>query len=423
MFDVMTYYLNNGMRVMLHREQGTRVVKVGIVINQGSMHETDENNGISHFLEHMVYARTVDDEHIKKFQNDLYNYGATSYATTYKDSTMYYVSGLNDGIRIYLEFLRDLVFSKRSFANGTLVRERDVVTRELVSFYSSFNQINDRSIQALYGENNIGRIILGKKNNVANFDIEDFEKIYENSYVPGNAAIVVFGDIDYYELEQTINELYGTLKDVKSRQETQPVLNSPGIYHNSTYRGENSIISICHRMVTNNEPTLMENCVNVLLDAMCNPTLCQRTAYELRMKTGLAYKIGGFSKVTNSLYAIGTNAVAKNSDIPEVAKIIWDNYCNLREYGFSEEELERIKKNIIYQRLADKNNMSMQADVLLRMAMNPFIYSPENDIRVIENLSLEDVNIKLKEMLNVNNFGIAAIGNFDMNHVIKQFML
>lgn len=419
MFDVITYYLSNGMRVMLHRESGTRIVKCGVVVNQGAMHESTEDNGISHFLEHMIYAQTEDDEHIKNYKDEFFHYGATSYATTYKSSTMYYVSGLATGTKTYLEFLRDLVFRAKILGGETINRERDVVTRELVSFYSSFNQINDRSIQALYGEHNIGRIIIGKKDNVARFTTEDFQKIYDNSYVPGNSALVVFGDIDYYEMEDMINALFEPLIDIKTRMNEEQVMQSPSIYMNNSYKGENGIVCLCHRYMTNSDSRLNENCIAVLLDAMCNPTLCQRAAYDLRMKTGLAYQIGGFVKNMNSLYAGGVNAVAKNSDIKETAKIIWDHFCTIREYGFAEKELDIIKKNIIYQKLEAKNDMSTQADVLLHMAMNPFVYSPENDIRMVENLSLEEVNNKIKDLLQVENFGVAGIGSYDIGDVVN----
>ena len=151
MFDVLTYYLSNGMRVMLHREEGTRIVKVGVVVNQGSMYERDNDNGISHFLEHMVMARYENNLAIKELQKKIYMYGASYNATTYKNNTMYYVSGLAEGITTYLQLLRKLVFDIDYFDEDTLQREKLIVERELVSFYSSFNQIADRSIQALYG--------------------------------------------------------------------------------------------------------------------------------------------------------------------------------------------------------------------------------------------------------------------------------
>ena len=423
MFDVVTYYLRNGMRVMLHREKGSRVVKVGVVVNQGSMHEKDDNNGISHFLEHMIFAQYEDDEHIRHFRDELRYYGAYTNATTYKANTMYYVSGLAEGINVYLTLLRDLVFKAKPFTEETLARERDVVTRELVSFYSSFNQINDRSIQALYGKNNIGRIIIGKKRNVANFQIEDLTKAYQSSYVPGNAAIVVFGDIDYYEVENIINELYEPLDDRTLEQNLYPVLQSPSFFFNSSYKGENAIISVCHRFVTNENPILAENSIMVLLCAMGDPMLCQKAAYELRLKTGLAYKVGGFSKNMNPLYAAGINATARTKDIPEVTKIIWENYCYIREYGFTADELDRIKKNIVYRKLAEKGNMSTQAEALLHMAMNPFIYSPENEIRTIENLTLEEVNRQVNQLLQPVNFGLAGIGSFDLYGTVNQLTI
>lgn len=423
MFDVMTYYLSNGMRVMLHREPNTRVVKVGVVINQGSMHETDNDNGISHFLEHMIFAQYENNPKIREYLEKLYTYGASYNATTYKANTMYYISGLADGIMTYLALLRDLVFKAKAFEEETLIREKQVVERELVSYYSSFNQIADRSIQALFGEHNIGRIIVGKKENVRNFSMEQLNQKVREAYSPSNAAIVVFGDIDYYEIEKTINELYGGLDEGKSKIHFEPVQSTPSIYINPKYKGEHSIVSVCYRMVTNNDPILTENVMMLLLGSMCDPTLAKRIAYDLRMTTGLSYKVGGFMKHVNSLYASGVTAVAKGGDIPEVVKIMLDHFDKIRDLGFEEEELIKIKKNVVYRKLAAKSDMSTQADVLLNMAMNPFIYSPENEIRIIENLSLEDVNKCINEILNPENFGLACIGDCNIDEIVSKFVI
>ncbi|WP_017417046.1 M16 family metallopeptidase [Clostridium tunisiense] len=421
MFDVVTYYLSNGMRIMLHREKGTRVVKTGVIVNQGSMHEEDKSNGISHFIEHMIFAQYENNLDIQSYVNDLYSFGAKYNATTYKANTMYYISGLSDGVETYLRILKDLVFKPKPFEITTLNREKSVVERELVSFYSSFNQISDRSLQALFGERGIGRIIVGKKENIKNFTLDQINEKVKNTYTPENSALVVFGDIDYYEMQKLIEDLFGELDDIKTIQHHENVQQSPSIYFNPNYKGEHSIVSVCYRKITNENSALMENVLALLLCSLCDPTLSNRIAYRLRMDTGLSYKVGGFIKTLNEFYASGITAVAKNIDIPEVVKIMIQNLNEIRETGFSDDELLRVKKNIIYQKLAARNDMSTQADLLLNMSMKPMIYSPENEIRIIEKLSRDDVNRCVYDLLNPDNFGLACIGNCNIDQAIKEF--
>jgi len=218
MFDVLSYFLDNGLRVVLHREPKTRVVKAGIIVNQGSMHESDNISGISHFIEHMLIAENKHNPNIKKYLNELYAYGASYNATTYKANTMFYVNGLAEGLGTYLKLLKEIVYNNRLFEEDLLEREKQIVERELVSYYSSFNQISDRAVQALYGEKSIGRIVVGKKECIHNFKVEDIIKIVNNTYTPENAAIAIFGDIDYYSVVQIIEELFSDIKDSRTNR-------------------------------------------------------------------------------------------------------------------------------------------------------------------------------------------------------------
>lgn len=421
MFDVLTYYLSNGMRVMLHREKGTRIVKVGIVINQGSIYERDDDNGISHFIEHMVMAQYENNDKIKQLQNRLFLYGASYNATTYKTNTMYYISGLAEGMETYLELLRKLVFDVESFDDETLHREKQIVERELVSFYSSFNQIADRSVQALYGERNIGRTIVGKKKNIRSFSVEDVYNKMKNSYVPGNAAIVVYGDVDYYKTENLINNIYGDIVDIKTNISAELVRQTPSIYFNPKYQGEHTIVSVCYRKIVNGDTNIFEDSLLILFATMADPTLSKRIAYKLRYETGLSYNVSGFIKNVKPTLASGITAVAKNEDIPIVVEMMLDELKKIRDEGFNEKELERVKKNIVYRKLAEKGNITNQADVLLKLAMDPLIYSPENEIRLIENISLNDINKCINIILDDDNFGLACIGNCDIDKVVKKF--
>ena len=395
------------MRVMLHREKGTRIVKVGIVINQGSIYERDDDNGISHFIEHMVMAQYENNDKIKQLQNRLFLYGASYNATTYKTNTMYYISGLAEGMETYLELLRKLVFDVESFDDETLHREKQIVERELVSFYSSFNQIADRSVQALYGERNIGRTIVGKKKNIRSFSVEDVYNKMKNSYVPGNAAIVVYGDVDYYKTENLINNIYGDIVDIKTNISAELVRQTPSIYFNPKYQGEHTIVSVCYRKIVNGDTNIFEDSLLILFATMADPTLSKRIAYKLRYETGLSYNVSGFIKNVKPTLASGITAVAKNEDIPIVVEMMLDELKKIRDEGFNEKELERVKKNIVYRKLAEKGNITNQADVLLKLAMDPLIYSPENEIRLIENISLNDINKCINIILDDDNFGLA----------------
>lgn len=421
MFEVMSFFLDNGIRVLFHRENHSKVVKAGIIVNQGSANETDELNGISHFLEHLLLS---DNEYLSELGDNkekLREYGATYNATTYKSNTMFYIMGMAHGVDVYLKLLKNILFDNREFPEEVVEREKNVVIRELSSYYSNFNQISDRAVQALYGEKNIGRIVVGKRENVQGFQIEQVKEILSNVYTPENTALVVFGDFDYIEMKEKVYKLFSEVEDTVTRRIIEPVQSVPSIYYNPNFKGENSIASVCFRKTTDVNQTMVNNTMNFVVNALSNGTICNRTAYKLRFEKGIAYNIGGFFSSIGRYHAAGITAVGKNEDMEEIVKFMLDEYEALRNDGFEKDEFNRIKQFLIMEMLCEKNNMTSQADTLLRLALDPRVYSPENEIRMYEKLDVEEVNNCLKDILTHENMGLACIGKCRIEPLANLF--
>ncbi|WP_150265611.1 M16 family metallopeptidase [Paenibacillus tepidiphilus] len=423
MFEIMSYYLDNGIRVMLHREPRIKVVSVGLVVNQGSMNESDDNNGISHFIEHMLISNNDENPKINKYYNDLLLYGASYNARTDKSSTAFYINGLATGLETYLNLLKEIVFNNTRFTNEILENEKNIVERELVSYYSSFNQISDRAVQSLYGESGIGRIVVGKKECVRGFEMDEIVEKINNVYTPENSAIAIFGDIDYSKVSKLIEECFGDLKDVPTKQYFEPVQKSASIYFNPNYQGENAVVSVCFRKITNENYDLVSNVLELMLYALCNPSLSKRMGYVLRKETGLSYNLGGFSSIIKQFMAFGVTSVFKSENSEQVVEIILESLNEMREQGFTEEELLKVKKNVITEKLYMKNDLKKQSDQLLKMATSQYAYSPDNEIRIIEQITLEDINLKIKDFINSDNIGLACIGKCDIDKVVNRFTL
>ncbi len=110
LYEIMNFFLENGMKVILHCEKNTKVVKVGVVVNQGSVNENENNNGISHFIEHILIIRSKSSPKLSNYYELLSVFGASYSAITYKSHTVYYISGLSQGINTYLNLLKEIVF-------------------------------------------------------------------------------------------------------------------------------------------------------------------------------------------------------------------------------------------------------------------------------------------------------------------------
>lgn len=110
MFEKLSYYMDNGFKVIMHRERSEKIIAVGVIVNYGSMYETDEDNGIAHFIEHILASDNQDGSRLSINMEKMRESGAIYNAQTDKENTSFYIYGLSDNLKLYLELLSELVF-------------------------------------------------------------------------------------------------------------------------------------------------------------------------------------------------------------------------------------------------------------------------------------------------------------------------
>lgn len=423
MFEKLTYYMDNGFKVVMHRDCSMKIVTAGVIVNFGSMNETENDNGIAHFVEHILASDNQDGSCISINMEKLRNSGAIYNAHTDKENTSFYIYGMSDNLKLYLELLANLVFRHRDFKDEVFENEKKVVERELVSYYSSFNQISGRAAQALYSDAGVGRIIVGRRQNISNFTQETVLDKISEVYVPENTSIVLYGDFQYEYAKDLIESYFGNIKDSPAKISVEPVRISPGYYFNSNFNGENSILSLCYRKITNENRNKIANSVELLLKVMLDPVLFRRMGYDLRIKHGLSYNMGGFGSFTGQFLALGVTSIFESKKLVEVFQIMQESLNTLRENGLTLTELEKAKRNSITSRIYRHSDVKEQSFQLLKRANSSDSFSPDNEIREINNLQLDEVNYILNDLLSPTNLGFACIGNCDFDAIIEKYMV
>ena len=157
MYDILSVYLENGLRVVMHRIPHSRTMACGVWIKQGSKYETDEQNGLSHLIEHlMINIENDNNPRFRKLINEVSSEGIVYNAGTTKETTSYYFTGLSNMLEKSIETLSAIVVDNSKFTDELIENEKKVVTQETISFYSSFNQIKERTSQSLWGNIDVG---------------------------------------------------------------------------------------------------------------------------------------------------------------------------------------------------------------------------------------------------------------------------
>ena len=418
MYDILNVYLENGLRVIMHRIPHTRTVSCGMWIKQGSKHEKDNNNGLSHLLEHMMI--NVDNENNPRYQKlikELSYEGVVYNAGTTKESTSYYFSGLASNLEKCLETLATIAIHNNDFPKDLIENEKKVVTQETISFYSSFNQIKERTSQALYGNIGVGKIIVGSIENIKNACNKDLVNIIDEAYTPENSTVVVIGGIDYQKTLDIIEENFSSWKDDETRQYKDVVDSEPGIFFNSTNNGQSSVVSIGFRTPSYIDKDRLN--IQVMSKILGEPGFESRLIKEIRMKRGLAYNLGAFTSFYENRGTLGFSVVCAHESIEEVIKVMVNEFNKVKEDGFTDEEINRAKKKLETRTLLDLDNLTAQLKFLGKNSLYGNLFSLEQEVRNIKKVKKENLHKISKEIFTNENMGLAAIGNFDIDKAVQ----
>ncbi len=417
MYEIMSVYLENGLRVVIHKTEKSGIASCGVWVNQGSKHEDDSCAGISHYLEHLLVDKyNRNNPKLSKAFEDITNNGIFYNAMTTKEDTSFFFKGLSTHIAMMLRSLYTIVVKNDSYSDESICREKKVVDRETATYYSSFNQIKERTSQSLYGNKGVGRIIIGNTECINSVDSEQLQQIINSSYTPDNSTIVIVGDVEYREVLDIVQDVFSQWEDKETREYSEVVDAYPGIYFNTTNKTDNAILSIGFRL-----PQLelvQKSQIDIGATILGDPVMSSRIPYQIRHKNGLAYDVGYFVSTYEHRGTLAITTACKSSSIEEVVKIILDEITQFKYEGPSKEEMERAQKAIKTKRLIAISDISNQLSFLGKYASKGKMYSLENEIRTINKVRSDGVSKIMREVLIKENLGIAVIGKCDPDRVV-----
>lgn len=202
------FKLKNGLRVVTEKMESVNSISVGLMVKSGSRNETEEINGISHFIEHMMFKGTKK-RTAKKIAEDVENVGGQLNAYTGKEATCYYIKALATHLDLSLDVLSDMILNS-TFLEEEIEREKGVIVEEInMSMDLPEDVLSDLHAKAMYENDSLSYPILGSSKNIKGFTRDTILKYLEKHYNPSNAVLSICGKFDERELEKMIDSYFG----------------------------------------------------------------------------------------------------------------------------------------------------------------------------------------------------------------------
>lgn len=421
MYDVLNAYLENGLKIVLHKIPEVKTISCGLWVHQGSSYETDEYNGLSHLTEHLLFnAEDIVNEQYKQLIHEISDNGVMYNAATTKEYTCFYFTGLANTLEKCILALAHIAMKNREFNFENFENEKKVVLQEATGFYSSFQQIKERTSQALWGNMGTGKIIMGNMQNISNAEPEQIHNLITSAYVPENATLVVIGNIDYSNVLEIIEQEFSDWKDTKTTTWERAVDDTPGIYINKG-SGTSTALSIGFRSPGYDDQRRLA--IEMMVRILGGGGLQSRIIKEIRLKRGLAYTVGGFSSFYRRRGTLGFTVVCDKQKSIEAANAMSEVLVDASNSGFSEEEIAREKRVMETDMLLSVDNITEHLRYVGRCGAMGINFYIENEIRSIQNIKKEDVDRAAKELLTESNMGLAAIGVEDTDKLLEAVHL
>ena len=280
--------LPNGVRIISERLDTMRTVSVGIWVGNGSRYEPAELNGISHFIEHMIFKGTEkrSARHIAIAIDAL---GGQANAFTDKECTCYYMKVLDSRLQTGIALLADMFLESR-FAQEDIELERGVVLEEIDMYEDSPEDVAiDKLFESCYDGSALGRPILGTEETLAPITTETLHRYMHEYYRPEDTVIAGSGhftdeDIDY------IADLFSVM-DGSGRNQITPALYKPSLVLRSKEIEQNHLCLSFPGVSALSEDRFTMNLLSNILGGGMSSRLFQ----SIREQSGLCYSIYTFT--------------------------------------------------------------------------------------------------------------------------------
>ena len=399
--------LDSGVRLILNSMDSVRSVSIGIWCNNGSVNENDDEQGISHFIEHMLFKGTKTRDHFQ-IVNEIDKLGGQMNAFTSKECTCFYVKCLDEHFRATAEVLTDMICNP-TFPADELEKEKGVIIEEINMNADdpddvAFDILEDN----VYCGMGMSHPVLGTKETVSSFTHDKLDKYYFDHYTRDEIIVSLAGSFDRNEVIEYFEDKFYNLKEHRefiTDKNISPASN--GRYIEVTKDIEQAHIAMGIRLFPAEDPRRYPM---MLLCNLLGGGMSSRLMQNVRVKKGLAYSVysmTGFYSHTG-LFVICAG-VAKNK-VDEALKAIKEELNRLKGDDISAEEFqsskEQLKSSFIFGQESVQNLMIYNGRNLLTYGR---CITPSEVLNMLDDITLEDINDVKKEICNYDEFNIINV--------------
>ena len=405
--DIQRHVLSNGLIVITETMQHVRSVSVGIWVRNGSRREDADENGLAHFLEHMVFKGT-ERRSAEDIAREMDSVGGMLDAFTSKEQICFNAKVLDEHLPIAFDVLADLVLRPK-LDSDDVNKERQVVLEEIkMDMDNPEYLLHDIFTRGFWPEHSLGRPILGTPETVRNFDREALLRRFQNWFAPDHIIVTAAGNITHEQVLDLVEKEFGHLPAAGSAQDDPAPSTSAPI--NLETKRDLEQVHLCIGVPS--LPLAHERRFGVaVLNNLLGGGMSSRLFQNIREKQGLAYAV--FSEITpySDAGMLTVYAGTAKETIGKVLDLTVAEFRAMKESPVTDEELLRAKNHLKGSLMLSLESTSSRMSNLARQELYfQRFYSLDEILLSIEAVTRDEVQSLARDFFQPERVAVTVLG-------------
>ena len=413
--------LKNGLRIITTPMPNSKAATVLVLVKTGSKYESKSNNGVSHFVEHMLFKGTKHRPSPLLISEPLDSVGGIYNAETGQDYTGYYIKVAASHLPLALDVVSD-IFLNPLFETEEINRERKVIIEEANMYLDTpMIYIDNLWTKLLYGDQPAGWAIVGPKKNIRKMNREMLREYVKKQYVASNTIVSLAGGLPS-SIVNDVKKYFSSIRISKPKksQKVKEHQNKPQslLYYKKTDQTHLYLGVRGYNLFHPQKYTFQ------LLGDILGGMMSSRMFTEVREKRGLAYYIVTDTDLDPDSGYLVTRCGVNNNRVKESISAILEQYAIIAHKKVSQKELDKAKENEKGKAILSLETSDALASFYGKQELlEGKILSLKDIFRGIDKVTIDDIYDVASDIFQLNKLNLALIGPFKKKSEFQKLLL
>jgi predicted Zn-dependent peptidase len=398
--------LDTGLRLITETMPHVRSVSIGVWLARGSRHEAENEGGIAHFVEHMLFKGTAS-RSAEDIAQEIDSIGGQLDAFTAKEYASYSIKVLDEHLPTAVDLLSDIVMRPR-FDAEDVDKEKKVILEEIKMVEDTPDDlVHELFTQHFWEGHALGRPILGSKETVESFTSPILRDYFTSTYVAPNLIVAAAGNVEHAQVRELVARAFGALPTTRAPfDDTVPRVVPQVLVR--TKELEQSHVCLGTNSYPQNHP---DRYVGYIMNTVLGGSMSSRLFQNVREKRGLAYAVFSGLSAYRDAGNLTIYAGCANEAVPEVVDLCVDELKGLKQAPVAAAELRRAKDHLKGSLMLSLENTASRMSHLARQEIYfERHFGLDETLAGVERVSAEDVQRVASDLFANGSLAATVVG-------------